>query len=78
MIVPFLVSLWCIVDLGVEKRGGCGSVNVRINHGDDLQVLCIGAVMIREAFWQCVHQGSSNERLWRGCKWKESRDIAMC
>jgi hypothetical protein len=28
MIVPFLVSLWCIVDLDVEKRGGCGSVNV--------------------------------------------------
>jgi len=38
MIVPLSVSLWFIVDLDVEKRGGCGSVNVRMNHGDDLQL----------------------------------------
>lgn len=49
MIVPFSISLRFIVDLDVEKRGCCGSVNVRINHGDDLQLLCIGAVMVRQA-----------------------------
>lgn len=46
MIVPLSVPLWFSVELVVEKRGGCGSVNVRMFHGNDLQF--IDAFMVRQ------------------------------